>query len=181
MKVLVADKFEQSGIDGLKAAGCEVVYEPDLKDDALREAIADDAAPTCWSCAARRSPTPMLDAGRLSLIVRAGAGYNTIDVAGGVDARHLRLELSRQERDRRRRAGVRADPGARSPRPRQRRRAARRARGTRRSTRRRSGLYGRTLGLLGVGSIGQEMIRRAAGFGMPSCSGAAASTGSSGR
>jgi D-3-phosphoglycerate dehydrogenase len=28
-------------------------------------------------------------------------------------------------------------------------------------------LYGRTLALLGVGSIGQEMIRRAAGFGMP--------------
>ena len=28
------------------------------------------------------------------------------------------------------------------------------------------GLYGQTLGLLGVGSIGQEMIRRAAGFGM---------------
>ena len=37
----------------------------------------------------------MLDAGRLSLIVRAGAGYNTIDVAARVDARHLRLELSR--------------------------------------------------------------------------------------
>ena len=31
---------------------------------------------------------------------------------------------------------------------------------------RRADLYGRTLGLLGVGSIGQEMIRRAAGFGM---------------
>jgi len=28
------------------------------------------------------------------------------------------------------------------------------------------GLYGRTLGLLGVGSIGQEMIRRASGFGL---------------
>ena len=28
------------------------------------------------------------------------------------------------------------------------------------------GLYGQTLGLLGLGSIGQEMIRRAAGFGM---------------
>ena len=30
MKVLVADKFEQSGLDGLAAAGCGVVYEPDL-------------------------------------------------------------------------------------------------------------------------------------------------------
>jgi len=29
MKLLVADKFEQSGLDGLKAAGCDVVYEPD--------------------------------------------------------------------------------------------------------------------------------------------------------
>src|SRR5207245_2881772 len=28
------------------------------------------------------------------------------------------------------------------------------------------GLYGRTLALLGIGNIGQEMIRRAAGFGM---------------
>jgi len=39
MKVLIADTFEPSGIEGLKAAGCEVVYEPDLKDDALTEAI----------------------------------------------------------------------------------------------------------------------------------------------
>ena len=30
MRVLVADKFEKSGIEGLKAAGCAVVYEPDL-------------------------------------------------------------------------------------------------------------------------------------------------------
>ena len=40
MKVLVADKFEQSGLDGLRAAGCEVVFQPDLKDDALTAAIA---------------------------------------------------------------------------------------------------------------------------------------------
>ena len=39
MKILVADKFEKSGIDGLKAAGCDVRFEPDLKDDALTEAI----------------------------------------------------------------------------------------------------------------------------------------------
>ena len=30
MKVLIADKFEQSGIDGLKAAGCEVLYLPEV-------------------------------------------------------------------------------------------------------------------------------------------------------
>ena len=29
MKVLIADTFESSGIEGLKAAGCDVVYEPD--------------------------------------------------------------------------------------------------------------------------------------------------------
>jgi D-3-phosphoglycerate dehydrogenase len=29
------------------------------------------------------------------------------------------------------------------------------------------GLFGRTIGLLGIGNIGQEVIRRAAGFGMP--------------
>ena len=39
MKVLIADKFEKSGIEGLKAAGCEVIFEPDLKDDTLVEAI----------------------------------------------------------------------------------------------------------------------------------------------
>ena len=38
MKVLVADKFEKSGIEGLKAAGCEVIFEPDLKDATLTEA-----------------------------------------------------------------------------------------------------------------------------------------------
>ena len=31
--MLVADKFETSGVEGLKAAGCEVVYEPDLKEE----------------------------------------------------------------------------------------------------------------------------------------------------
>ena len=39
MHVLIADKFEQSGQDGLKSAGCEVTYQPGLKDDALAEAV----------------------------------------------------------------------------------------------------------------------------------------------
>ena len=39
MLVLIADKFEQSGRDGLKAIGCDVSFQPDLKDEALVEAI----------------------------------------------------------------------------------------------------------------------------------------------
>jgi 3-hydroxyisobutyrate dehydrogenase len=35
MKVLIADKFEKSGLDGLKAAGCEVIFQPDAKGDSL--------------------------------------------------------------------------------------------------------------------------------------------------
>ena len=39
MRVLVADKFEKSGLDGLAALGCEVVYEPEAKEAALVEAV----------------------------------------------------------------------------------------------------------------------------------------------
>lgn len=80
MTVLVADKFEQSGINGLKVAGCDVIFQPDLKDEALRDAIAATQA----NVLVVRGTTvtgAMLEAGALSLIVRAGAGYNTIDVA----------------------------------------------------------------------------------------------------
>src|SRR5688500_16709072 len=80
MKILIADKFEQSGIEGLKAAGCEVISDPDLKDEALKDAIARTGAEVLV-VRSTKVPAPMLDAGRLSLIVRAGAGYNTIDVA----------------------------------------------------------------------------------------------------
>ena len=80
MKVLIADKFEDSGRAGLKAAGCEVLYQPELKDAALTAAIRE----SCADVLVVRSTAvtaPMLEAGALSLIVRAGAGYNTIDVA----------------------------------------------------------------------------------------------------
>jgi D-3-phosphoglycerate dehydrogenase len=80
MKVLIADKFEKSGIDGLKAAGCDVAFEPDLADDALRDAIGRTQADVLI-VRSTKVTEPMFDAGRLSLIVRAGAGYNTIDVA----------------------------------------------------------------------------------------------------
>jgi D-3-phosphoglycerate dehydrogenase len=164
MKVLVADKFEKSGLEGLKAAGCEVVYEPDLKDDALTEALRTTGADVLV-VRSTKVTTPMLDAGRLSLIVRAGAGYNTIDVAGASKrgiyvsncpgknaiavaelAFALILALDRRVPDNvfDLRAG----------------------KWNKKEYSKAQGLYGRTLGLLGVGSIGREMIRRAAGFGL---------------
>src|SRR5688572_1920861 len=79
MKVLVADKFEQSGLQGLKQAGCEVVYEPELKDATLVDAIGKTGADVLV-VRSTKVTEPMLDAGRLALVVRAGAGYNTIDV-----------------------------------------------------------------------------------------------------
>jgi len=164
MKVLVADKFEKSGIEGLKAADCEVIYEPDLKDDALTQAIASTGADVLV-VRSTKVTTPMLDAGRLSLIVRAGAGYNTIDVAGASKrgiyvsncpgknaiavaelAFGLILALDRRIPD-----NVREMRGGAW---------------NKKEYSKAQGLYGRTIALLGVGSIGQEMIRRAAGFGM---------------
>jgi D-3-phosphoglycerate dehydrogenase len=164
MKVLIADKFEQSGVDGLKAAGCDVLYEPDLKDDTLRQAIGASGADVL---VVRGTPVTglMLDSGRLSLIVRAGAGYNTIDVAGASTrgiyvsncpgknaiavaelAFALILALDRRVPDNV--AELRA------------------GKWNKQEFSKARGLYGRTLGLLGVGHIGQEVIRRAAGFGM---------------
>src|SRR6476619_1702352 len=164
MKVLVADKFEKSGIDGLKAAGIQVVYEPDLTDNALTQAIAASGADVLV-VRSTKVTTPMLDAGRLSLIVRAGAGYNTIDVAGasarGIYVSNcpgknaiavaelafaLILSLDRRVPDNV--AELRA------------------GRWNKKEFSKAQGLYGRTIGLLGVGNIGREMIRRAGGFGL---------------
>src|SRR6185436_3777422 len=79
MKVLVADSFETPGLEALKAAGCEVVYEPDLAGNTLAAAIAASGADVLVVRSTKVTEA-MLDAGRLALVVRAGAGYNTIDV-----------------------------------------------------------------------------------------------------
>jgi len=164
MKVLVADKFEKSGLDGLKAAGCEVVYDPDLKDDALAQAIEKTGADVLV-VRSTKVTEPMLEAGGLALVVRAGAGYNTIDVPAASKrgiyvsncpgknsiavaelAFGLILALDRRIPDNV--AELRA------------------GKWNKKEYSKAAGLYGRTLALIGIGNIGQEMIRRAAGFGM---------------
>src|SRR6185503_14114159 len=165
MKVLVADKFEKSGIDGLKAAGCEVIYQPDLKDDALTSAIRDSRADVLV-VRSTEVGAAMLEAGALSLVVRAGAGYNTIDVATASKrgiyvsncpgknaiavaelAFALILALDRRVPDN----VIELRAGA----------------WNKKEYSKARGLFGRTLGLLGYGNIGQEMAKRAHAFGMP--------------
>jgi D-3-phosphoglycerate dehydrogenase len=164
MKVLIADKFEQSGVDGLKAAGCEVVYEPDLKDDPLTAAIKETRADVLVVRSTSVTGA-MLEAGALSLVVRAGAGYNTIDVATASRrgiyvsncpgknaiavaelAMALILALDRRVPDNV--AELRA------------------GKWNKKEYSKARGLFGRTIGLLGYGNIGQETARRAHAFGL---------------
>ena len=165
MLVLLADKFEQSGRDGLQAIGCEISYQPDLKDDALTDAIRN-TKPDVLVVRGTKVTEPMLDAGPVKLVVRAGAGYNTIDVAAASQrgiyvsncpgknsiavaelAFALMLALDRRVVD-----NVIT---------------MRRGEWNKKEFSKARGLFGRTLGLIGVGKIGQEMIPRARAFGMP--------------
>jgi D-3-phosphoglycerate dehydrogenase len=165
VRVLVADKFEQSGLDGLQAAGCDVAYQPGLKDEALASEVAQ-LRPDVLVVRSTKVTESILSAGALKLVVRAGAGYNTIDIAAASKrgiyvsncpgknsiavaelAFALVLALDRRIADNV--IALRAGQWNKTEFSKAR------------------GLYGRTLGLIGVGQIGREMISRARGFGMP--------------
>ncbi|HYR75181.1 MAG TPA: 3-phosphoglycerate dehydrogenase family protein [Pyrinomonadaceae bacterium] len=165
MHVLIADKFEQSGRDGLQAIGCEVSFQPDLKDESLVEEIGTQK-PDVLVVRGTKVTEQMLAAGPLKLIVRAGAGYNTIDVAAasrrGIYVSNcpgknsiavaelafaLILALDRRIAD-----NVIA---------------LRAGEWNKKEFSKARGLFGRTLGLVGLGKIAQEMIPRARAFGMP--------------
>ncbi|HEV8370129.1 MAG TPA: 3-phosphoglycerate dehydrogenase family protein [Pyrinomonadaceae bacterium] len=165
MRVLIADKFEQSGCDGLQAIGCDVAYQPDRKDESLVEAIGS-VSPDVLVVRSTKVTESMLEAGPIKLVVRAGAGYNTIDVAAASKrgiyvsncpgknsiavaelAFALILALDRRIVD-----NVVT---------------LRQGQWNKKEFSKARGLFGRTLGLIGLGKIGREMIPRARAFGMP--------------
>jgi D-3-phosphoglycerate dehydrogenase / 2-oxoglutarate reductase len=165
VRVLVADSFEQAGLGALQSLGCEVLYEPNLTDQRLQDAVHNRQADVL---VVRSTPVSagVFAAPSLKLVVRAGAGYNTIDVVAaskrGVYVANcpgqnsvavselafgLILALDRRIVDSV--ISLRA--------------------GTWNKTEfsKARGLHGRTLGLIGMGRIAQQMIPRAAAFGMP--------------
>ena len=111
MKVLIADKFEKVGMDGLKELGCTVVSQPDVKAEELPAAIrATD--PHILIVRGKKVSADALKAGTaLTLVIRAGAGHRHDRRGDGLEPGRVRLQLSGQELDRRGRAG--AGPAAR--------------------------------------------------------------------
>ncbi|MCP4250151.1 MAG: hydroxyacid dehydrogenase [bacterium] len=165
MKVLIADKFEKPGIDKLQQLGCEVQLDVDLSGDTLRDALRDNGAQALVVRSTKVTPDILEAGAQLELIIRAGAGYDTIDhqtaaqrgirvcncpgknsVAVAELALGLMLALDRRIVDNAvdLRNGVWAKKQYSKAR----------------------GLKGRTLGIVGLGRIGYEIARRAAAFDM---------------
>lgn len=165
MKVLVADKFEKVGLDGLRELNCNVQYAPDLTAADLPARIKE-FDPKILIVRSKKVNAEALEAGAaLSVVIRAGAGIDTIDVAAasrlGVFVTNcpgknsiavaelvmgLILSLDRRIADQ---VGDL--------------RAGKWNKGEYSKSR---GLHGRTLGIVGLGQIGREIARRAQAFGM---------------
>ncbi len=166
LTVLIADKFEAVGVDGLQALGCIVHSDPDLSIDTLPAAVKEHD-PDVLIVRSTKVPQAVFDAAsKLSLVVRAGAGYDNIDVsaasAKGIFVANcpgknaiavaelawgLILACDRRIPDQTAdlRAGVWNKKGYAKD---------------------GLGLYGRTLGIVGLGRIGQEVAARGKAFGM---------------
>ena len=165
MKVLIADKFEKVGIDGLKELGCTVVSQPDVKAEELPAKIRE-IDPHILIVRSTKVTADSLKAGTaLTLVIRAGAGIDTIDVATasarGIFVSNcpgknsiavaelvmaLLLSLDRRVPDQV------AELCA--------------GRWNKGEYAKERGLYGRTLGIVGLGQIGREVAARAQAFGM---------------
>ncbi len=165
MNILIADKFESFGIEKLREAGCEVTFEPDLKDDTLTDAIAKTACEVLIVRSTKVNAAALAANDQLKLVIRAGSGYDTIDFSTAAD-KNIRvcncpgmnavavaeLTLGLMVALDRRIVDGTAD--------------LRRGAWNKKEYSKARGLKGRTLGVVGLGRIGYEVAKRAAAFDM---------------
>jgi D-3-phosphoglycerate dehydrogenase len=163
MTILVADNVANVGIEALTGEGYDVVEAPSLSGDALVEALADEAPDVLIVRSTKVTPEALDASPSLALIVRAGAGYDTIDVEGAANrgifvancpgknsvavaelTMGLILALDRRLPD-----NV-VD--------------ARAGRWNKKAYAQGQGLKGRTIGIVGLGNIGTEVVQRAKAF-----------------
>ncbi|MCA9274016.1 MAG: hypothetical protein KDA31_13345 [Phycisphaerales bacterium] len=79
MRVLIADKFEVEGVEGLRSIGCEVIHEPGVTPDTMAEAIGR-VDPDVLVVRSTKVLAPAIAAAKsLRFIIRAGSGYDNID------------------------------------------------------------------------------------------------------
>lgn len=163
MKALVADAFPDKYLKAIAALGVEVEYKPKLKAEELAANIGEAAILVVRSTEVRADC--ISSARNLSLIIRAGAGVNTIDLKSANErgipvsncpgknsiavaelAMGLLLALDRRIADNviDLRAG-KWNKGEYS---------------------KAEGIHGKTMGIIGVGQIGREVIARAKAFGL---------------
>lgn len=164
MRILVADALGPDAVAALEARGHTCVVAPDLAADALPDAVAGHEVLVVRSTRVSAQVFDVADV--LRLVVRAGAGTNTIDcdaaTAAGVAVANvpgrnavavaelalgLMLAVDRRIPD----AVVALREGRWEKKE--------LARGAR-------GLYGRSLGIVGLGSIGLAVAERARAFRM---------------
>jgi D-3-phosphoglycerate dehydrogenase len=165
MIILVADNVADTGLQTLKDAGHTVISRPKLEGDALVETLKEEGPEVLIVRSTRITPEALDASTNLGLIVRAGAGYDTIDVDGASNrgifvancpgknsvavaelTMGLILSLDRRIPDN----VVDARDG----------------RWNKKTYARARGIKGQTLGIIGVGNIATAVIERARGFDM---------------
>ena len=163
MKILLADSLPASAVARLEAAGDDVVVDPALTADDLGDALAGVEVLVVRSTPVNARALDRAD--ELALIVRAGAGTNTIDAARAaelgiyvckVPGRNAlavaELAIGLLIAVDRRIAAATADLRA--------------GRWNKKEYSNADGLFGRTLGIIGLGDIGLALAERAIAFGI---------------
>jgi len=158
MKILIADKVAPNMIDQFKALGANVVYEPGVTAEALPGIIGDAKILVVRS--KKVTAETIAAAGSLSLIVRAGAGVNTIDLDAASRSGTYVANCPGKNTDAVAELAIglmiACDRGIADA-----TQALRQGSWQKKKFGNAAGLKGRTLGIIGTGSIGLAVARRA--------------------